>query len=1634
MAENDVTTRFTGDTKPLEDSILRLSREMKRFATIAEKAAGDFGAGLDKSRQVTVKAGVEQRRLNEAIQETRRLESQAKPQSARSTDRGFIGPQLPLNARDVQDINRAMAVSTREATETRRQIEARVKAELKSAAANKQTAQSLRQVKTEANGVAKKTKVAADNMSELSNPSLRFALFDIGNALGKISLALSAAGVAPVAFRIKLQREFADVVRTNQIAGDSSEKLRNQLLGDLKAVSQATPINWSEITDIATLAGQLGIATNFVAKFTESVAKFASVAQDLGVEEAATAFGRLNELIDGVDGQFDRLGSAILAVGIDSVSTEAQIVNVSQQIASMGNLAGLSAADIIGLSSAIASLGIRPELARGNITRLFSNINRAVATSGFALTEYGRLTGRTADEFADAWESRPTEVLLDFFEGLQREGSGAERTLRDIGITSVRDIPAFLRLAQNIELVRRQVALSNQEFEEGTLINEQFAIIAGTTAEQLRRLAQNGELLLASFGSLETPLSALVGILNGAVELITDFTENNFGQIILGTAGAITLALAGLAGFASVAAINLALIVGFRYVVKDLSIDFAQLTVKTLFSAKALDVMGLSAIRTSKTFHIVAKSAKLLSVSLGIVGALLVIGGAAYRKYQERQEALAAITERLFSDTTSLTQALEKDREEIKNGAEALRVINTASEEYKKSLEASENSTLDFVKANNLSSSIIKKKEDTLDNLSGTQRKSAEEIEKQTEASKEFLSVQSEGPDIIDKATQSIKEQGDAALEAGERILQLGRNFALFIQQQAAGDQDIQFAFSVPEIREGIEAEFGGFANFVEVAIGDPEEARARVQQVLRIIAAAQLESREFGGILGVDQDFAKAAEIINAFLDGLDPRSIVQATEAIKFLSGGLDEAAEAADIADGKIQILLNNLFGAENAAKKSTDAVREFFGEINDGADAADITSKSLQDMVAAIAGDQFRTPRERIADLNVILGELEERGLGNSQVAQILRATMIELSVAANVLDNNFNPLSGTFLSTDAAVRQLTEGMLPLAGIVEALTGVPLELDKVASSAAGAAKEVKTLAEEFKELLDAIFAPVNAAQAQAKAIADLGASYAELGRDAFFASRDVQTAISAITEAAESPEQAIANLQALFRFLARTVGSETDPSLQFLRQTIQRLAADFGIAADQVSQFANIDLGFFERGVRSVRKEVRTLLDFSRDLNQVITRAFDIRFASILQIDRIADAWQNLRDRVEEATRSLEELRESQQDLSADRALKEYFLSVAEGFDDSIRAAQLRKELVQLDREEARRARDLRQAELIVGGDLVVDEDVSRQSRAILLDLVSQYQNYITVLAASGASQDELREATEKARREFIQQATELGFQREVVLEYAKAFDDVRTAIDKVPRNITVDANVNPALQALNELNAKLNESINLAKELNRLTGAGSSTTTRAPSNTGGTTTPATSAEANNFRAARNAYRQQVQALQRQINAHNTDRALFNRLGRSAEWQNTANRLQAQLRAAQTSLASVEASMRRAGVGFAQGGFTGRGGKFDPAGIVHKGEFVVPKQFVNQSTGMPSPSFLAQLQNGMRGFAMGGFVGTAAPAGSSDVLMVELSPFDRQLLQQAGNVQLRVDGRVLAETNNRNNVIASQRGSN
>lgn len=90
------------------------------------------------------------------------------------------------------------------------------------------------------------------------------------------------------------------------------------------------------------------------------------------------------------------------------------------------------------------------------------------------------------------------------------------------------------------------------------------------------------------------------------------------------------------------------------------------------------------------------------------------------------------------------------------------------------------------------------------------------------------------------------------------------------------------------------------------------------------------------------------------------------------------------------------------------------------------------------------------------------------------------------------------------------------------------------------------------------------------------------------------------------------------------------------------------------------------------------------------------------------------------------------------------------------------------------------------------------------------------------------------------------------------------------------------------------------------------------------------------------------------------------------------------------------------------GKSDGGYTGDGGKYDPAGIVHRGEWVVPQEVVKQP-GMLN--FLSHLTYG-KGYADGGLVGStvrkpatgssASASGSSDVNISISIPL--QVIQQ------------------------------
>jgi hypothetical protein len=142
----------------------------------------------------------------------------------------------------------------------------------------------------------------------------RYAAFSAAGTLGLLSAGMVALGIASIAVASSWERSFANVVRTSDALrtnADAAAALRLQFVD----LAQTIPLSFEALSSIGTLGNQLGVPAKSLAEFTKIVAEF-SATTGITTDEAATAFGRLDSLLPGVAHNYNALGSAILAVGV----------------------------------------------------------------------------------------------------------------------------------------------------------------------------------------------------------------------------------------------------------------------------------------------------------------------------------------------------------------------------------------------------------------------------------------------------------------------------------------------------------------------------------------------------------------------------------------------------------------------------------------------------------------------------------------------------------------------------------------------------------------------------------------------------------------------------------------------------------------------------------------------------------------------------------------------------------------------------------------------------------------------------------------------------------------------------------------------------------------------------------------------------------------------------------------------------------------------------------------------------------------------------------------------------------------------------------------------------------------------
>lgn len=387
---------------------------------------------------------------------------------------------------------------------------------------------------------------AAADRHNMALASSRYAMYDVASGARTAGLAMLALSVATVGVSVAWERDFANVIRTTSAnTGQEIEYLRAQFVD----LARTIPVAFGELSEIGTLAGQLGVARGYLTDFTRTVAMF-SATSDVSVNDAATAFGRLASLIPDAK-NFRAVADSVLKVGVNSAATEGQILKVATQISSLTAAAGMGYQSTVGLAGALASVAVPPELSRGVITRVFGQIDKAVAQGGTSLEKFGIITGQTGAKFAETWKNDAPLALQQFMTGLRDETNGGREALEGLGITSVRDIPVLLRLASAAGEAGTAGSLFTQTMRDAANaageLQKQYNIVADTTAGKFQILAGSAQAFLDKIGSATLPMFGdILENVTDTLKGLTDSLDENirlFGIWDIGTTNGELLAM-----------------------------------------------------------------------------------------------------------------------------------------------------------------------------------------------------------------------------------------------------------------------------------------------------------------------------------------------------------------------------------------------------------------------------------------------------------------------------------------------------------------------------------------------------------------------------------------------------------------------------------------------------------------------------------------------------------------------------------------------------------------------------------------------------------------------------------------------------------------------------------------------------------------------------------------------------------------------------------------------------------------------------------------------------------------------------------------------------------------------------------
>ncbi|ASN38855.1 phage tail tape measure protein [Arthrobacter sp. 7749] len=393
-----------------------------------------------------------------------------------------------------------------------------------------------------------KSSKQTDNSSESSKKDAEAkkkqadAAEKVGGALTIMGAATVAALGASTKAAMDWESAWAGVTKTV----DGSPEQMAALEEELRGLAKTLPATHTEIAAVAEAAGQLGVAREDVIDFTKTMIDL-SETTNLTADEAATSIAQFMNVMGTAGEDVDNLGAALVALGNDGASTEAEIISMAQRISGAGKLVGASESDVLALANALASVGIQAELGGGVTSRVLQRMYADVMNGGEGLQALADVAGTSGKEFATAFENDPVRALdmvVKGLSGVKESGGNVVETMKELGIKGTEETGVILRLAGAGDLLSESLDLGSDSWAKNTALAEEASKRYETTEAKVQIAWNNIKDAAIDAGASILPVVAQIA------ESVSGLAQT-YGDLPV----PVQTALTGMAGIVGVAAL-----------------------------------------------------------------------------------------------------------------------------------------------------------------------------------------------------------------------------------------------------------------------------------------------------------------------------------------------------------------------------------------------------------------------------------------------------------------------------------------------------------------------------------------------------------------------------------------------------------------------------------------------------------------------------------------------------------------------------------------------------------------------------------------------------------------------------------------------------------------------------------------------------------------------------------------------------------------------------------------------------------------------------------------------------------------------------------------------------------------------